>query len=361
MLVEIRELSLSGADQLVGTLRLVDGKVIPDPAHRELLSAILDDDVYNAESNKVLTSQANPEEWLRALPSQYRTAYLRAVLVEEDHGMRSKAFDPNEPRDEDGKWTTGASASSQESNEENPKVKPPRVTDHGYARNMEIHEPADSPLAAHLEAAGAWFRGDSWWAEQKDKAKIKELVSKLERGEPLPKITSKELPKGVKPVGPKDKEANRGKWEPGKPLTMYRATNPDDPYFGTNSHWFDSLENAKLYTDNPGFGGGQIYKVTVKPEKVLDLRKETKRSLADKLADAVDPSDSPWGSFKDRVELKEALDDRWGTYDNLYDIWENDAKTARFLERQYQWIVHDKETYPEGATTWVSLRGIGKE
>ena len=84
MHVEIRELSLAGEDQLVGTLRLTDGKIVAEPADRELLAAILAEDVYNPESKRVLSATEAPEEWLQALPGQYRTAYLRAIFKEKD-------------------------------------------------------------------------------------------------------------------------------------------------------------------------------------------------------------------------------------------------------------------------------------
>ena len=83
MHVEIRELSLEGKDALVGTLRLVNGKVVAEPAERQLVHAILAEPVYDPKTKEVLTATDNPEEFLRSLPRQYKSAYLRAILVEE--------------------------------------------------------------------------------------------------------------------------------------------------------------------------------------------------------------------------------------------------------------------------------------
>jgi len=92
---------------------------------------------------------------------------------------------------------------------------------------------------------------------------------------------------------------------------------------------------------------------------VLDLAGDaTKDSLAGKVAALVDPKQSPWGEFDSAEELKDHLRDNWSTYDNVYDAWENDGKLATLLKQKYQWIRHDKETYPEGATTFVCLRGL---
>lgn len=75
-----------GEDVLAGVLRLEGGKVVAAPATpacATLVQNILADDIPEPLTGRRLSAKGTPEEWLRNLPAQYHSAYLRAKLVEE--------------------------------------------------------------------------------------------------------------------------------------------------------------------------------------------------------------------------------------------------------------------------------------
>lgn len=56
---------------------------------------------------------------------------------------------------------------------------------------------------------------------------------------------------------------------PAAPITLYRAS--DDGLIVGSASFAETLETARVYRDNPGFGGGLLWRAEVVPEGVLDL------------------------------------------------------------------------------------------
>jgi hypothetical protein len=79
MHVEIRDIE-NDEDHLVGILRLKEGKIVPEPDSL-LLRNILAEPVFDWEAMELYYPRKQPEEFLRALHLQYRSAYLRASQV----------------------------------------------------------------------------------------------------------------------------------------------------------------------------------------------------------------------------------------------------------------------------------------
>lgn len=119
--------------------------------------------------------------------------------------------------------------------------------------------------------------------------------------------------------------------------TIYRAC---DGYTGAKSCWSPDRETASAYTDNQGFGGSQIVEM-VADGKVLDLR--TRHPLV-ALAEAI-------GADDPREQAQDWMD-RGLT--RVYEVWEDRGNVWDALQ-EYDWIIHDQETYPDGATTYVRV------
>lgn len=177
---------------------------------------------------------------------------------------------------------------------------------------------------------------------------------------------------GVDPTCPKGGRKNLPPLAEGK-VRLYRA-HPDDGYFGEDSHWAESIEVAEAYTDNPGFGGKNLSYSDVEDRYVLDLLGGNMRSIAEEVAPEV--RDMDWDDLPKKVKrvlqeeisvtevlshkelpidrIASALADSW-RYDNAYQVWENESWVKDILKNNYDWIKHDFEDFPPGATTWVKL------
>ncbi len=156
------------------------------------------------------------------------------------------------------------------------------------------------------------------------------------------------LPEGVRMIDNSHNQSSR--WRPGEKMTLFRASSATEPRFSKMTHYSENTDDAKAYLDNPGYGGEQLYAVDVEPKDVLDLTGESNpmRYLADKLAE------DHGLDYDEAHELYERI----GMQPFVYEAWENDSKIKRMIKEKYKWIRHDAETFPEGATTWVSLDGI---
>lgn len=145
--------------------------------------------------------------------------------------------------------------------------------------------------------------------------------------------------------------------------TLYRATS--DGYRGVWSCWSCQMETAEAYRDNPGFGGSDIITADVDEDGyILDLRGESDPMLA--LAEAVFESLGRREAIE-RFGLDSGFDDipaepcdlarRWADrgLSLVYECWENDTVLRDVLPECWDWVVHDQESYPERATTWVRL------
>lgn len=75
--VKVRTLR-AGEDVLVGVIRWDGNAVTADPPDDRTLEGILELDVPEPGSGRPLSVAADPEAWLAALHSQYRSPYLRA-------------------------------------------------------------------------------------------------------------------------------------------------------------------------------------------------------------------------------------------------------------------------------------------
>lgn len=127
--------------------------------------------------------------------------------------------------------------------------------------------------------------------------------------------------------------------------TVYRATS--DGYRGAWSCWAVRRSVAKAYLDNPGYGGTEIIEDEIDLDgHVLDLRGESEPML--RLAEEVAAE-----LGVDYCELANEWGGRGLAY--VYECWENDRRLRELLPTLYDHIIHDQETYPEGATVVVRL------
>lgn len=111
--------------------------------------------------------------------------------------------------------------------------------------------------------------------------------------------------------------------------TLYRAAN--DQCVSQGCCFAESEQTARVYLDNPGFGGAKIWRCEVAPGRVLDL---TGKSLDDAV-------DMLGVGHPGAIGLDEWL-----------------ARTPRAADAAvalgYAWAIVD-ESYPEGTRTWICL------
>lgn len=119
--------------------------------------------------------------------------------------------------------------------------------------------------------------------------------------------------------------------------TLYRAC---DGYTGQWSCWTPDAETAEEYRNNPGFGGQQIVEC-VAEGRILDIRGD---DAMYELAVAIDSEDPD-----------EQVREWRGDVSHLYEIWENSKRVREALIERFDWIVHNAETFPERATTYVRI------
>lgn len=108
--------------------------------------------------------------------------------------------------------------------------------------------------------------------------------------------------------------------------TLYRAA--DDDYLDTGYSFAETLETAREYLDNPGFGGATLYTVEATGE-VLDLRGMTVAAVADRFGMA-DPG---------AIGV-----DEW--------IPRTQSALTQAQDEGYSWILVD-ESFPVSTTTWI--------
>ncbi len=305
-----------------------------------------------------------------------RQKFPRAYAVWEKHGIAPEAGEKKTgllngptlkdsyfedcPRDDEGHCLPSGRAKP-EATDLNQLLEPMKVPIDVRKFSIAVELPKDTPLADYLRGIGGEFV-DDWgmWSVPNERLDELEAIAEKAEAGTLKKPESK-IPKSVKRVKPSDQDENRGKtWKEGDSWTMYRASSGDTPFFGQRSNWAERLDDARAYLDNPGFGGDTVFKVRLKPNEVLDLvdAPEPKKLLAHAISQKVDLEDSPWGYFESSDALEDHLEQEWSTYDDIYNTWENDSALDTILPKLFRWIRHNDESYPEGSTTWVSLRGI---
>lgn len=116
--------------------------------------------------------------------------------------------------------------------------------------------------------------------------------------------------------------------------TLYRAA--EDDYIDTGYSFAETEETARLYLDNPGFGGRNIYSCKATGKR-LDL---TGMSVAEAAAelDMDDPGAIGVDEWIPRTVTA--------------------LETAQ--ERGYSWILVD-ESYPRGTVTWIWCGSVDDE
>lgn len=105
---EIHKLSSAGNDKLAGKI-IWDGKsVTADPPNKVLLNNILREPVWVPDVDGLKKYTADDgEEFVKGLCHNYRSAYLRASSPKTQQTLEVKeAYDPHEPRDASGRWTS---------------------------------------------------------------------------------------------------------------------------------------------------------------------------------------------------------------------------------------------------------------
>jgi hypothetical protein len=124
-------------------------------------------------------------------------------------------------------------------------------------------------------------------------------------------------------------------------VTLYRASDYDTLPFGCAA-FTEEIEVAKLYIDNPGFGGKNIYRteVTVDEDKVLNLYNEDKPEK--RLANLVDMD--VW-QFQGNADVAICADIK--IQDQLRD-------------QGYEWVLV-LESYPQTTMTWLWIGPSDKE
>jgi hypothetical protein len=123
--------------------------------------------------------------------------------------------------------------------------------------------------------------------------------------------------------------------------TLYRAAQ-DDILPPDCASFAESLETARAYLDNPGFGGASLYRtdVEVVEGSVLDLTDP--RNLLD--VDGFDTSD-----LDDALQLGA-------------DVWlpMYGAAQERLRAAGYQWVLV-RESFPAGTVTWIWIGSFEDE
>lgn len=132
-MVEVLTLAPDGSREIVmGRFALQGNRVamVPEAGYERAMHSLLAAPVTIPKTYQKVTAESNPAAWLDALPANYNGTRLCARQVvgkADEDGIEdvtednldtsfqifwggpevSKAFDPNEPRDERGRWTTG--------------------------------------------------------------------------------------------------------------------------------------------------------------------------------------------------------------------------------------------------------------
>jgi hypothetical protein len=124
-------------------------------------------------------------------------------------------------------------------------------------------------------------------------------------------------------------------------ITLYRAAQ-DDILPPDCASFAESLETARAYLDNPGFGGADLYRtdVEVVEGSVLDLTDP--RNLLD--VDGFDSSD-----------LDDALQLGADVWLPMYVAAQERLRTAG-----YQWVLV-RESFPAGTVTWIWIGSFDNE
>lgn len=143
-----------------------------------------------------------------------------------------------------------------------------------------------------------------------------------------------------------DKASSRAAAEPGRArgrasmaiITLYRAANDD--YVDEGYSFAEDESVARLYLDNPGYGGGTLYRarVRVAPDAVADLRGKSADEVGSELG----------LGWPGAIGIDEYLTRPEGI-----------CVRSRLAQEGYEWAIVD-ESYPAGAATWVWL-GAGTE
>lgn len=113
-------------------------------------------------------------------------------------------------------------------------------------------------------------------------------------------------------------------------MILYRAAdNTNCDYLGTTS-FAARIEDARAYTDNPGFGGQTIYSVAVEPlpAEVLDL---------------IDGDAPRW--------LQRVIDNH-GAAALSWCLTASEQVRAALVEHGIRWV-RFTDDYPEGCETWA--------
>lgn len=135
-------------------------------------------------------------------------------------------------------------------------------------------------------------------------------------------------------------------------VILYRASRREQPYLGQWACWTPDLDAAVAYTDNPGFGGPQVYEATIRPEYVLDLRSARNggySATSDPLATLAA------ALYEDAEERAEALAEWRDRSWHVYDVWQDgSAELRERLASLYSWVRY-YDDYPQHAETWVGL------
>lgn len=127
--------------------------------------------------------------------------------------------------------------------------------------------------------------------------------------------------------------------EKNEKITLHRAANDTDVNAGTS--FAEDKNVAKMYTNNSGFGGSNLYEISIPSGKVLDLTKG-----------------NPWKEIALHSKIKIDPND----YDNYIDrvLPTENYGIAEALEKNgFDWVkLHD--SYPSGSITWqpVSQKAV---
>lgn len=124
--------------------------------------------------------------------------------------------------------------------------------------------------------------------------------------------------------------------------TLYRAAQDDYTFSGMSLA--ARCEDAEAYLDNPGFGGANLYSMTVAIDPDRVLRLDDMYDLADALIAA------GW-SDDHRLDIVENLG---GTGAYIFEILAHRKGVASALARSYDWVVF-ADNYPVGCETWWAL------
>jgi GNAT superfamily N-acetyltransferase len=140
-------------------------------------------------------------------------------------------------------------------------------------------------------------------------------------------------------------------------MVLYRATT--DPIARQGAHFTEYLEDAVAYTDNPGFGGPDVYSYRVSLRKALEV--DNLEDLAEAYLDLLD-DDQKWDwDFKlGEPPTAYGIFDYWKAtgYTHVFHVlegWERGVPVVEeVLGDKYDWISFPDD-FPAGSTTWKYL------